>query len=498
VVPQVVFPAVDFTLMLPQLIVFGLALLLIIVDLIFLKGHERLLNILSLIGYGAALVVAIWFAWTGVPSAVGPPRIVASTFGEMVRWDPLGVFFMIVILSAAFLTVLISATYIPFRRMPTPEFLMVLALGTLGMLLTASAGDLMMIFIGIELSSIAVYVMTGFQRSRDESLEAAIKYFLLGIFATAILVYGMSWLYGLTGHTGLERIAEYLTASPAMQTSPAMVLALLLLVVGLAFKAAAVPFHMWTPDAYTGAPTPVTAFMSVGPKAAALVAIVRILVEAMSPLAQQWTVAIMVLAVLTMTLGNFVAIAQRNVKRMLAYSSIAHTGYMLTGLAAYRPIEADTAVPSVLFYSFAYVFMNIGAFGIVIWVQHRGGGTYLEDYNGLGARAPLAAAALAVCLFSLLGVPPLLGFWAKYYVIVAAIEARLVWLAVWVVVTSAISAYFYLRVIAAMYFGESTHELRHQPTGLLAVGVGLSVLATIFFGVVSAPILVLASQYRFF
>ncbi|MCC6626842.1 MAG: NADH-quinone oxidoreductase subunit N [Chloroflexi bacterium] len=494
-----VFPEVDFSLMAPQLIVLALALALIVVDLILLRNHERLLTWLSLIGFGGALVATIWLGVVGLPGPGGVTRLPsASTFGGMVRWDPLAVFFMVVILSAALLTVLISATYMPLRRMPLPEYLMVLALGTLGMMLTASAGDLVMIFIGIELSSVAIYVMTGFQRTREESLEAAIKYFLLGIFATAILVYGMAWLYGVTGHTNLTQIARYLTASQDLWTSRTMLFALLLLVVGLGFKAAAVPFHMWTPDAYTGAPTPVSAFLSVGPKAAAFVAIVRVLVEAMGPMAAQWTIAVMVLAVLTMTLGNVVAVSQRNIKRLLAYSSIAHTGYMLVGLASYRATETDLGVPSLLFYTFAYVFMNIGAFGVVIWVQHRGGGTYLEDYNGLASRAPLPALALAICLFSLLGVPPLLGFWAKYFVIVAAIEAGLVWLAVWVVVTSAISAYFYLRVIAVMYFGESTQTLRNQSTKLLHVGVGLSVLMTVAFGFASQPVLELARQYRFF
>jgi NADH-quinone oxidoreductase subunit N len=497
VTPQMVFPEADFSLMIPQLIVLGLSLAVIAVDLILMRGHARLLSWLSLLGYGGALAATVWYGLYGLPGVNGP-RFVDTTFGGMVRWDPLAVFFMIVILSAALLTVLLSDTYMPLRRMPMGEFYTVMALGTLGMLLTASAGDLVMVFIGIELSSVAIYVMTGFQRTRAESLEAAIKYFLLGIFATAILVYGMTWLYGLTGATNLDQIAQFLATSPGLGTSPAVLFALLLLVVGLGFKAAAVPFHMWTPDAYTGAPTPVTAFMSVAPKAAAFVAIVRVLVQALTPLAQQWTLAVMVLAALTMVLGNVVAVTQRNVKRMLAYSSIAHTGYMLVGLAAYQPGQGDQGVPSLLFYSFAYVFMNVGAFGVVIWLQARGGGTDISDYNGLASRAPLAAAALAVCLFSLLGVPPLLGFWAKYYVIVAAVQANLIWLAVLVVLTSAVSAYFYLRVFAVMYFGDVAQELRPQRAPLLQVGLGLTVLATIAFGLVSGPLLALAQKYALF
>jgi NADH-quinone oxidoreductase subunit N len=497
-VPPVVFPETDFTILIPQLMVLGLALLLIAVDLVFMKGHERLLSWLSLLGYVATLAVTIYLAAFGLPGSGATPRFAAESFGGMVRWDTLGAFLMIVILTAAALSVLLSDTYMPLRRAPMGEFYSILALGTLGMLLTASAGDLIMVFIGIELSSIAVYVLTGFQRNRAESLEAAIKYFLLGLLATAILVYGMAWLFGLTGQTNLEAIARFLQASPGVINSPAMLFALLMLVVGLGFKAAAVPFHMWTPDAYTGAPTPITAFMSVGPKAAAFAAILRVLVVALWPMAEQWTLAVTVLAVMTMVLGNIVAVSQRNVKRMLAYSSIAHTGYMLAGLAAFTPSGNDLGVPSLLYYTIAYVFTNIGAFGVVIWIQSRGGGTDLDDYNGLASRAPLPAAALAVCLFSLLGVPPLLGFWAKYYVIVATIQANLVWLAVVIVLTSAVSAYFYLRVIAVMYFGEATSRLPSRQTTLLGLGLTLAVAATIAFGVFSAPVLNLAQNYAVF
>ncbi len=495
--PAVVFPEFDVSLMVPQLIVLGLVLLVIAVDLIFLRRHEHLLSWVSLLGYTAALAATIFLGLGGVPGT-GGLRYSGTTLNGMVRWDTVAVFFMVVILASSILTVLLSDTYGPYRRLPMGEYYTILALGTLGMMLTASAGDLVMVFIGIELSSISVYILTGFQRNRAESLEAAIKYFLLGLLATAILTYGMAWLFGLTGQTNITRIAQYLAATPALHDTPALLFALLLLVTGLGFKAAAVPFHMWTPDAYSGAPTSITAFMSVGPKAAAFAAIVRVLVEAMSPVVAQWSIAVMVLAVMTMALGNIVAISQRNVKRMLAYSSIAHTGYMLVGLAAFQPGSTDQGVPATLFYTFAYVFMNIGAFGIVIWLQHRGAGTDIEDFNGLGARAPLSALALAIFLMSLMGLPPLIGFWAKYYVIVAAIQANLVWLAVVVVLASAVSAYFYLRVIAAMYFGERTEALPHRPTPLLQAGLALAALATIAFGIFSGPVLALARTYYLF
>lgn len=372
-----------------------------------------------------------------------------------------------------------------------------LLFSTAGMMLVAGAGNLIVIFLGVELLSVALYVLCALEVWRQRSLESGMKYLIVGAVGSAVLLYGLTFLYGTTGSTELRHIGSVL-AGASLADEPLVGLAMALVIVGLGFKASAVPFHMWTPDAYTGAPTPVTAFMSVAPKAAAFVAIVRVLVQALTPLAQQWTLAVMVLAALTMVLGNVVAVTQRNVKRMLAYSSIAHTGYMLVGLAAYQPGQGDQGVPSLLFYSFAYVFMNVGAFGVVIWLQARGGGTDISDYNGLASRAPLAAAALAVCLFSLLGVPPLLGFWAKYYVIVAAVQANLIWLAVLVVLTSAVSAYFYLRVFAVMYFGDVAQELRPQRAPLLQVGLGLTVLATIAFGLVSGPLLALAQKYALF
>ena len=272
---------------------------------------------------------------------------------------------------------------------------------------------------------------------------------------------------------------------------------------------AAVPFHFWTPDAYDGAPTPTTAFMSVVPKAAAFAATVRILVQALEPLREDWSVLVAVLAVLTMAFGNIVAIAQRNVKRMLAYSSIAHTGYMLVGLAAYQSgggfgtsADAPGATPfgdqgisSLLYYIFAYTFMNIGAFAVVAWLQHRGRGLTLDDFAGLGTTQPLAAAAMAIFLVSLMGVPPLLGFYAKYYIILAALDADLLWLAVSVVVLSAVSAYYYLRVVAVMYFSEPERTPRPASSTLLNVGIAAMVVATLALGLFSDPIIDLAEEW---
>ena len=312
---------------------------------------------------------------------------------------------LVVLLSAAILTVMVSASYVDRLegRMPIGEFYILLAFSVLGALLVASAGNIVMVFVGIELSSLATYVLTAFAKRRQSSLEGAIKYFLLGIFASAILIYGLAWIYGITGSTDLDQIALYLQGVVQGDASrePEVLFALLLVIVGLGFKIAAVPFHMWTPDAYDGAPTPITGFMSVGPKAAGFAAIIRILVQGLGPLRDDWYVLIAILAVLTMFFGNLVAISQRNLKRMLAYSSIAHTGYILVGLAAYQSVTGEgkfvslsgtsvssrPGITSRLYYPLAYTFMNIGAFAVITWLQHRGRGMTLDDFAGLAAHA---------------------------------------------------------------------------------------------------------------
>ena len=476
----------EFVILIPHGIVLALSILTLAVDSFMRRADRRnvVLTVLQVIGYGGAIVAALLLT--------GQYR---TSFANMAKLDDLAVFLMLIILASALLTVFLSATTIPRWHMPLGEYYALLAFSVLGGLLVASSIDLVMVFVGIELSSLSIFVLAAFARRRRESIEGALKYFLLSAFATAILLYGMAWTYGVTGSTNISQINLRLTAI-ADPNQPTLLLATLLLVVGLGFKAAAVPFHMWTPDAYQGAPTPVTAFMSVAPKVTAFAAIVRVLVQGLEPLRAQWVPLIIVLAVLTMVLGNIVAIAQRDVKRMLAYSSIAHTGYMLVGLASFQEIgRDDEGISSLLFYLFAYTFMNIGAFAIIAWLQSHGRGEMLDDFQGLAATAPLQAAAMAIFLFSLTGVPPLVGFYAKYYIILAAIQANYTWLAVVVVLLSAVSAYYYLRVIAAMYFGEPEREPQRLPTRFLGFGLLTMVVATFVFGIVSGPILDLARQW---
>jgi NADH-quinone oxidoreductase subunit N len=478
--------------MAPQLIVFGLTILLLFLDA-FLKRekHFQVMTAVSLVGYLVAMV-----------ALVGQRGETGETFKGMFRADGLTVFLSFVLLSAALFTVMLSASYVDRLegRMPIGEFYVVLAFSTLGALLVSSAGNLVMVFVGIELASLATYVLTSFAKQRSTSLEGGLKYFLLGIFASAILIYGMTWIYGITGSTDLDDIALHLqgVVEGGQSRDPAVLLAMLLVVVGLGFKIAAVPFHMWTPDAYDGAPTPVTGFMSVAPKAAGFAAIIRVMVQGLGPLNADWSTLIAVLAAATMIFGNLVAISQRNVKRMLAYSSIAHTGYMLVGLAAYQAGGGDAtelSISALLYYALAYTFMNLGAFGVVTWLQHRGRGMMIEDFAGLGSTRPLAAIAMTIFMVSLMGVPPLLGFYAKYYVIVAAIDAHMLWLALSVVLASAVSAYFYLRVVASMYFTPSDKELRSSSTSLLNVGIAALVVANILLGVFSTRIFDFATEW---
>ena len=493
-------PGPEWGLVLPQLIVFGLALVLLFGDAFIARSaHFTVLTGVSLVGYGLAMA-ALWTQDGRNEATFEALNPDGSVYG-LFRADGLTVFLSLVILLAAILTVLVSASYVDRLegRMPIGEFYVLLAFSVLGALLTAAAGDLVMIFIGIELSSLATYIMTAFAKRRLSAVEGALKYFLLGIFASAILVYGMAWVYGATGTTDLDGIARALQTAVRGEDAlePSLLLALLLVVVGLGFKMAAVPFHFWTPDAYDGAATPVTAFMSVVPKAAAFAATIRLLVQGLGPMRDDWLNLIAVLALITMTFGNVVAIAQRNVKRMLAYSSIAHTGYMLVGLAVYQEQGGFTAgatgsggdqgVASLLYYILAYTFMNIGAFAVVAWLQHRGRGLTLDDFSGLASTQPLAAAAMTVFLVSLMGVPPTIGFRAKYEVIVAAINAGSgvgLTLAIAIVVLSAVSAFYYLRVVAVMYFNEPERTPREVSTPLLNVGIGAMAVATLALGVV--------------
>lgn len=484
----------DWGMVLPHLIVLILALGVSMLDAFLPRArHYTVITGVTLVGFAVAFVAQL--------AQIGDT---GNTFHGLFRLDGLAVFMNLVILVAAFLSVMVSASYVEFLdgHMGTGEFYTLITFATFGAMVTASAGDMVLLYVGIELSSIAVYILTAFAKRRTTALEGAVKYFMLGLFASAILLYGMAWVYGSTGSTNLDVISQQLTAVISNEgVNAGIILGALLVVIGFAFKLAAVPFHFWTPDAYDGAPTPVTGFMSVVPKAAAMVALIRILIQGLDSLVDDWSIIIAILAFITMLFGNIVAISQRNVKRMLAYSSIAHTGYMLAGVAAFYMTDIgvdERSISAVMYYILSYAFMNIGAFAVIIWMQHRGHGMELDDFAGLGSRAPLVAAAMVIFLVSLMGIPPTIGFYAKYYVIVALLDAELLWLAISIVLASAISAYFYLRVVAYMYFEDKTEDEARTsavPTALLNAGILVLVLGVLLLGLFSGSVIDVANDW---
>ncbi|MEI6046173.1 MAG: NADH-quinone oxidoreductase subunit N [Chloroflexota bacterium] len=495
------FTGDDFMYILPEFIVLVTACLLVIVDLILPKKSRGGLAWLALLGYVGALAAAGYLYYADA-------TISHTTFSGMFVRDNFTLFNEIIFLITGILGILISPTYSLKRKIPLGELYSIQAFSVLGMMIVGGSGDLMAVFVGIELSSIAVYILTGFARNDRGSAEGALKYFLLGIMATAILVYGMAWTFGMTGSTNLREIGRQIASqhSTSSNMDSGITFAMLLLLVGFGFKIAAVPFHVWTPDAYEGAPTPISAFMSVGPKAAGFAALIRVMVEGMPTLSNQWTIIIAVLAVLTMTLGNVVAIAQNSVKRMLAYSSIAHTGYIMVGVAAYvnsNGVDTNVArqndsISSVLIYSLIYVFMNIGAFGILIYLQNQQGGAEVDDFNGLARWSPIAALAMALCLFSLAGIPPTGGFFGKFFVFRAAINSNLLWLTIIGALNSAVSAFFYLRVVVAMYFNPQSEESKSKlvPTRSFFLTAALVIIcvAILVLGLYPDPALKLAQD----
>ncbi|MBN1657362.1 MAG: NADH-quinone oxidoreductase subunit N [Anaerolineae bacterium] len=466
---EIAAPTFDLLVVAPELVVLVTALLVMIVDLLMPHAQKRRLVWVALAGVVAAGAVS-FYVWDGTD----------PTLHDMLAADGYALFVSLAILVAAALALLFSADYAERMGLPQGEYYTLFLLATAGMMLMAAAINLMTIFVALEILSLSLYALVGLNRAERRSSEAALKYFLLGAFATGFLAYGMALVYGQAGTTSLAGVRAHVLA---LDTVPALLsVGLGLMLVGLGFKVALVPFQWWTPDVYEGAPTPVTAFMSVGAKAAAFAALGRVVIlafggEAGAPL------ALAVLAVLTMTVGNLAALRQTSVKRMLAYSSIAHAGYLLTGVAAGN----EAGVTGVLFYLLAYAFMNAGAFAILVAATRFEGGSVkgetMDALQGLRRRQPWLAAAMAVFMLSLAGVPPLVGFLAKLYVFGAAVQAGLAWLAIAGVINSVISAYYYLRVVAAMYMREAPEGGRAE--GLcpaLAAGVGIAAVAVVVLG----------------
>ena len=453
----------NFSVLMPFNIVVIWACALLLLDVFLLKRRKGLTPLLAAIG----LVVALGFAL----AQVGEELV---SFGGMVVVDGFAIFLTILLLASGLVAVAIAFDYLKRMGLDRGEYYVLLLFSLSGMLLMAVAADLIVVFLALELLSIPLYVLAGFARPQIESEEASLKYFLLGAFAGGFILFGIAFVYGATGQTGLENIARIISLGVA--DTGLLVAGAALILVGLGFKVAAVPFHMWTPDVYTGAPSTVTAFMAIGAKAAGFAALLRVFVTIFPTLVEDMTPILWVLAALTMILGNYVAIAQRNIKRMLAYSSIAHAGYILMALVPYAQEDvAAGSVAAALFYLLAYAFTNFGAWAVVVALEKREGkGLNLDDYAGLGAKYPLLAAAMTVFMLSLTGIPPTLGLVGKFYLFRAVIAGGFVGLAIIGVLTSLVSAYYYLRVVIIMYMreGEPVTE-REFWLGLTTAGTAL-------------------------
>jgi NADH-quinone oxidoreductase subunit N len=477
----IAIPAINFAAIMPEIILSVVAMLLLLVNVFVPSKDKAYLGYLSIIGIAVTCASAVG-SW-GVPQAA---------FGGAVMQDNFAIFFKVIFLISAALAILISDRYMAQEDCNQGELYPLILFATIGMMLMASGTDLMVIFLGLELLSVCLYVLAGFNRANVKSNEAGLKYFLLGAFSTGFLLYGMALTYGTTGSTKIMVIQSNVMANPAIATNPMFIVGMLLIAVGFSFKIAAAPFHMWTPDVYEGAPTPITAFMSAGPKAAGFAAFIRVMIFAFPMLKADWTDLLWVLAVLTMTVGNIIALSQDNIKRMLAYSSIAHAGYALVGFTA---CNAEGAA-GILFYMLSYAFMNIGAFAVIVLIGKKGEkNCNVSDYAGLAYKKPVLAAVFTVFLFSLAGVPPTAGFIGKFYLFSAAVNSGYIWLAIIGVLNSAASVYYYLRVMVFMYMKDPTEEFDWAgATPSIAICLLVSVVATLVLGIVPGTILELAQK----
>jgi NADH-quinone oxidoreductase subunit N len=455
----------DFYYILPELVLTAGALIVLVADVLMPRRHEVLAGV-TIAALVATLVAVLQFRGVHVEIAHG-----------LMAVDGFGTFFKVLFIVAAILTVLMSVHYLEIEGASPGEYFFLILCATLGMMVMAGGIDLITIFIGLETMAVSFYILVGFIKPNPRSNEAAVKYFLLGAFSLGILLYGMSLMYGMSGTTNLRAMSALFAGQ---ERDPRLVLAVILVVAGIGFKVAAVPFHMWAPDVYEGAPTPVTAFLSVGSKAASFAMLLRIFMEGLPAMSSDWRLLFEVLAIVTMTVGNLAALTQTNVKRMLAYSSIAHAGYLLIGVVA----GTARGITAILVYLFVYSFMQLGAFAIVILLRRKDVvGDELKDFSGLAFRNPFAAFAMLLFMLSLGGIPPTAGFMGKFWLFSAAIDSGYVWLAVIGVLNSAISIYYYLRIVVFMYLKKETSGSEPTSNPALTLTLAVAIFATLALGV---------------
>ena len=473
---QVIPQAADYIRILPEIVLAVFGMIVMVLDP-FIDDHrnQKAMGIIALVGSLAALVATLFQA-----------EYPGLGFWNMVQVDSFSVFFHFLVAAVTAVVILTSFEYMRVQRIRAGEYYALVLFGAVGMSLMSSAVELVLIFIALEISSISTYVLAGFRRHAAISSESSLKYFLLGSFATAFFLYGVALMFGATGSTSITTIADTLHA----RDIPLLAcVGVAFMFVGLGFKVAAAPFHVWTPDVYEGAPAPVVGFMSTAPKAAAFAVLLRVMFQADAP-GRLWL--IWVAAALSMTLGNIGALVQDNVKRLLAYSSIAQAGYMLIAFAALP----NNGIAAVMFYTATYAAMNVGAFAVISHISGEGERyVTLEDYEGLGRRSPLLAAILTIFLLSLIGIPITGGFFAKFYVFSAALQANLVGLVIIGVLNSAVASYYYLRLIVVMYMRDAREEVPVLPIPIgLGAALAISLAATIYLGVLPGRLLDYAAR----
>lgn len=480
------FSAGDLFLILPELLVVTAACVVLVLDPILRTSDKDGLVWLSL----GTLAICMGLTASQMSTPV-------SIFSGLVVIDAYGGFWKLLLYFITGLTILLSYSYLKEERLYFGEYYGFILLALCGMMVMVSATDLLTIYLGTELMSLSLYVMAGLKRSEPRSLEASAKYFVLGAFSSGILLYGISLLYGATGSTRLPEIAAAIAGQGV--SNPLLLCATILLAVGFGFKLAVVPFHMWTPDVYQGAPTSVTAFMAVASKAASFGAFLRVFIEGLGGLKTNWSAIFLFLCIATLLLGNVVALVQTNIKRMLAYSSIAHAGYALIGVVAAGQLNDSSGLASVLLYLALYAFMTFGAFSIVAMLRKNGlEGEEIEDFTGLAKRHPLAALLMLIFMVSLAGIPPTAGFIGKFYVFMSAVEAGLTWLAVVALIFAVISAYYYLRLVMVMYMREPSDVTATAPqmvmSPTLSIVLACTVAGVVVFGIYPNPLVQFVTQ----
>jgi NADH-quinone oxidoreductase subunit N len=474
------FPtSAEYFRILPEIILTLFGTLIMLLEAVLPERRKNVFAPLTVAGLAVALLAAVWANGDQGPA-----------FHDMLVIDGFATFFRVLVIAVGIFAVFASTEYLYRERALGGEYFALILFSLVGQCIMATANELIMIFIGLEISSIASYILAGYLRDDPRNNESALKYFLLGSFATAFLLYGIAWIYGITGSTNLLEIRRQLTIGP-----PSLVLAgaaAALMFVGFGFKISAAPFQIWAPDVYQGAPAPVSGFLSVGPKAAAFAILLRVYFTAFGSISARWEPIVWICALATMVVGNFAAIQQSNIKRMLAYSSIAHAGYVLVAVAAASDIGAAAA----MFYLAAYAFTNLGAFAVITYVAGKGEKfTRIDDFAGLAQRQPMMAAMLTIFMLSLIGVPLTGGFFGKFYIFKAALDSNLIWLTVLGLLNSAVAAYYYLRVLVVMYMKDPESSAELPAAGpALKIAVYGSAIGTVVLGIFPSFVLDFASR----